>query len=261
MSTVLDTLRLKIERADAHLGELKAALGIGPKAVGGPHSHGIGLEDDWTLQYSTDVPIPGPDCGIIVGEALHQFRSVLDHLICALAMRKQPRSVCERFKLQFPIYKDLIDFCANPLVSQGRMQCLLGAREFRFIEESQPYERNRIDPASDPLYILSKLDNVDKHRLVLVFDQRLNISGFFESAAGIAPFTNVHQPVKPGTQVLDVGRPLPNPPFAVHVEDLAPFIVFTETDGICDGKAVFPLLRAMQGIVVTILEGAERFFR
>jgi hypothetical protein len=27
---------------------------------------------------------------------------------------------------------------------------------------------------------------------------------------------------------------------------MAPFIVFTETDGICDGRPVFPLLRVMQ---------------
>lgn len=259
MNNPAETLRLKIHRANAHVDDLKAALGIGPKAIGPAHTHGIGLQDDGTLHYSTDIPIPGTDCGIIFGDAIHQLRAVLDHLICALASRHRDRSICEKLRLQFPIHKDLIDFCADRLVSQGTLKCILGSSEFSQIEESQPYKRQPINPTSDPLYILSKLDNIDKHRVVLVFDQRLHMSGFFENSEGLHPF-KIHQPVKPGTQVLDFSGALPQPPFGVHVNDLTPFIVLSETDGVCDGRQVFALFRDMESAVVKVIDRFEPFF-
>jgi len=260
MDEHLQNVRLKMARADAHIEEVKAALNIGPRAVAGQRTHGIGIQDDWTLEYTTDIPVPGPECGIILGEAIHQLRSALDHLLCALAMRNHDRSICEELRLQFPIHKDAAGFLSNRLVSQGTLESALGTREFRFVEDSQPYQRNQLSPTFDPLYILGQLDNIDKHRIVLVLDQRLAISGYFESAKGMAPFAVSHQPVKPGAQALDVGRPLPEPPYAVRVENMAPFIVFSETDGLCDGAGIFPMFRAMQGTVATIIDGSVRFF-
>jgi len=257
---VIEILRLKLARADANVEQLKAALGIGPNAVGPLKTHGIDLQPDGTLHYSTNAPIPGPDCGIILGDALHQFRSVLDHLVCAFASRGKTHSICEKFRLQCPIHKDLLDFCANTLVSQGTLKLLIGAKEFQLIEEAQPYKRNTINPTADPLYILSQLDNIDKHRIVLIFDQRLAISGYFETADHIEVFATTHQKVKPGTQVLDVRRPIPDRPFTVHVDDMAPFIVFAETNTAADGMGVFPMLRAMQGLVVGIVEDSAKFF-
>ena len=113
-------------------------LGFGPDALTPPKKSSIYLKSDWTLEVAiSDETEPGPDAGLVLGEAIHQLRSTLDHLVCALAMRTHPRDACEKFKLQFPIHKDPLDFCANHLVSQGKLRCLIGATEFDVIEQAR----------------------------------------------------------------------------------------------------------------------------
>jgi hypothetical protein len=37
----------------------------------------------------------------------------------------------------------------------------------------------------------------------------------------------------------------PKPTHVVNVERVTPFIVFSETDGLCDDMSIFPLIRKM----------------
>lgn len=255
----MDLIRLKVERANKHFNDFKAAINVGVGAKRPTYAQGIQLQDDWTLHYSTDLPAPGSEEGLMLGDAIHQLRTSLDHLIHALVAR-EGRSISDKFTPLFPIHKDLIDFCANHQVSSGRLRCLVGAEPFKAIEESQPYKRDPLQPAAHPLYVLGQLDNIDKHRIILVLDQRLNFSGHIEKDGTITSFHNRTQPVKAGTQVLDFGRSLPNPPFGVQVDEMSPSIVIQDTNGVCDGKRIVALFRDMRSAVNETLDRFEAFF-
>lgn len=258
MTAPMDAIRLKVKRATEHFNNFKAALNIGDSAIGPPRTQGIHLQDDWTLKYSTDSPVPGPEAGIILGDAIHQLRSALDHLICALVVRTHNRLKCT--DVNFPIHKTAKEFADNWRISQGVLEALIGSSELAQVELSQPYKRNPTNPIRDPLYILGQLDNIDKHRIVLMFDQRLKMAGSIESGGVTKPFSVREQPVKPGTQVLDVGWPLPDPPFGVQVDDMTTYVVLTETDGVADNRRVLGLFREMRRDVTAVLDEFNRFF-
>jgi len=242
-----------MERAEKHVTDFKTAIGIGPEAKNSVRASGIHLQRDGTLKYSTDTPEPGAQESIILGDAIHQLRSALDHLICAFVMRKHPRKICEDAKIAFPVTKSSSDFKAIRRISKGEWQALMGADVFALVEASQPYQRNPTHPTADPLYILSQLDNIDKHRIVIVFNQALATSGFVHQEGIATPF-KATQPVKAGDQVLDLGvRLIPDKPVAYQMDNLTPHVTFAETDGICDGESVFPLFRDMQHAVTAIV--------
>jgi hypothetical protein len=258
MPSPLDTIRLKTTRAEKHFQEFKRMLGFGPDPLTPPKVTGIHLESDWTLHITTSDPTePSPDVGLAFGDAIHQLRSSLDHLICALAMRNHSPDVCEKFGLQFPIMKDLRDFCAYRLVSQGTLRCLIGSSEFKVVEDAQPYKRNAIEPTKDPLYVLSKLDNIDKHRLVIKFEHR--VSGDFSITSKSGPtvdFTVHKQHVKDQTQPLNLGGvAYPPSPFKVDVKRFEPLVVLPEED-----LNVFAVFRPIKTRVNEIIDSFDPFF-
>jgi hypothetical protein len=253
MSLDVSTIDLKFKRADKHFLDFKAALGFGSNPKESPYSAAFELKDNGTVEFSTDAPIPGPEFSIILGDGIHQLRSCLDHLVCLAAMRRHARSICEDSKLSFPITKNSADFDNIWQVQKGVLSRNVGADAFGLIQDAQPYKRNRLHPARDPLYILSKLDNIDKHRIVIIFNQALTSAGFLHQEGLKTPF-DVTQKVKPGTQVLDFGITLiPDKPVAVEFHKLSQFITLAETDGICDGERVFPLIRDMQRAVAEVI--------
>ena len=208
----------KLDRAEVHFDDFKSTLGFGANPKGPPTTSGLHLQPDGTLKYSTTAPEPGTKDGIVLGEALHHLRTCLDHLVYALVARKHDPAICVKEKILFPLFKDANDFLADRRIGPNRdrvLPTLVGQDEFTAIESAQPYKRNPASPTSDPLYVLAQLNNIDKHRIVLIFNQTLSLSGHVDQGGTITPFARGKQPVKPGTQVLDIGGPLPQPPFGV----------------------------------------------
>ncbi len=259
----LRPILLKLDRANVHFDDFKATLGIGPKSKLPPTVSGLDLQDDGTLEYSTTAPIPGPESGIILGEGLHHLRTCLDHLVYALVARKHDPTICEKEKILFPLFKAVNDFESDRRIGKLREKILpqlIGSSELAAIEDAQPYKRNPTNPTADTLYILSQLNNIDKHRIVLVLDQAIAVMGHVEVGGVQTPFSSGKQPVKSGTNVLDIGGPLPKPPFGVQVDDLTPYVVFAETGGLCDNLSVFPLYRKMETAVREVVADFYRFF-
>jgi len=101
------------------------------------------------------VPALPPAVGVRLGDALHNFRSSLDHLVWQLAVLNTP----EPFdKTQFPIADTPEEFSR-----QGWRIPDLRDEHRNLVEHFQPY--NRGGDAS-PLEQLRDLSNTDKHRVI-----------------------------------------------------------------------------------------------
>jgi hypothetical protein len=261
MSAMGDALRLKLKRAEDHFSHFKdRSLGpdrsIGSKKTVRPHY-------DRHRQLIAVTPHgfsePRLEWGIILGDVLHQLRTVLDHIVYDIATRRHSTlNAKEERSLHFPIFERLQEFSADWRVSQPWRgsptfwDYVVGHDAFTELKLAQPYERNKATPTSDPLWHLHKLDIIDKHRTILVLDNRVSVSGMARSASMEMPFDVVKHPVQPGAEVFSIPWPLKGEPPEVEMERVQSHVVLTGTD-VCDDLRVYPLVRNMINAVTEVV--------
>lgn len=157
MVASLDSVRQKIERANQHIEELKAAV-LAFKATD-PYkiSTKRNPQTRELVYYIVSAePIPAPIAAIL-GDILQNLRSVLDHLAYQLfiAAGGDPAKSAH---IYFPIFDDISAYKAKSLGKvQGIKQNAIDA-----IDAIKPYKGG-----NDTLWLLHKLNNIDKHRLVI----------------------------------------------------------------------------------------------
>jgi hypothetical protein len=164
MLATLDGVRLKIDRAKKHLDEFHVAWKAHTEIS--THVTLDSVEEQPEGRRCTLSITSGnlsPDLGLPVGDAVHCLRSALDHLMCQLAIAAGDPTACD--STQFPIFAEDIPKYRQRMKGWIKHTSLAAQTE---IEALQPYQRRPMDPFSDPLWILSGLDNIDKHRLLLV---------------------------------------------------------------------------------------------
>ena len=259
MSAIVDALRLKTERAEKHRLDFKAAIGEGVEPPRRFTANFFHTHKDWYPEFTSDLVEPGPEVGIIVGDVVHQLRSCLDHLMCQLVFDRT-KNPADREQTQFPIFESEPKFHDHKLYGFLRHRLGDSSPEFTAINESQPYERYAGTPMNDPLYFIAKLDNIDKHRAILVLAPTISYEGFVFLKDGPVHFSKRKQPIKPGANLLDIGMTLPDPPPRVQMEGVALHVVFADTDGVCDNLSVYPIMRNMIDAVNEIITKFERFF-
>lgn len=93
---------------------------------------------------------------------------------------------------------------------------------------------------------------------MLVVEQAVRIKGAIVTAGGRTPFNSGKQPLQGGSYTMQLERP--NEPHGIELEQPEPYIVFTDTDGICHNRSAFPLLRDMAAAVKDVLARFDRFF-
>jgi hypothetical protein len=161
----LSGVGLKLDRASKHIEALRAE--IAAFAAGDPAPLGFRAEPpisrpDGSLHYVLYAIVredPPRTLAPIIGDALHNIRSALDQLAYELASLQARKSRTT----QFPICMDESQF--RQADSLRKIASITGD-ERDLIERVQPY--NAIDPPRhDPLAILNKLSNRDKHRLLV----------------------------------------------------------------------------------------------
>jgi len=106
---------------------------------------------------------PPPNLSFIIGDCIHNLRSVLDNLVWQLGnVSGCPRTVLRHLK--FPVCGRPADFNARAAKLKS-FDCFPQAA-IDIIESLQPYQpyKGRDDPDSHPLRILNSLWNDDKHR-------------------------------------------------------------------------------------------------
>jgi hypothetical protein len=92
MAAELDIVGLKVTRAEKHFRGLQVGGARRSEREELPEAAYTEVNyEAGTLTYISLAPIPSPEDRIILGDSLHQLRSALDHMVCALAMRTNPR--------------------------------------------------------------------------------------------------------------------------------------------------------------------------
>jgi hypothetical protein len=100
---------------------------------------------------------------LLLGDALHNMRCALDHIIYALAIRQTGQDPPPKAsRLMYPICSSLEVW--NSKTIQGRIASLNEPTRAA-IEKTQPYNRLKAGQRFTPLWWLGQLNDIDKHRL------------------------------------------------------------------------------------------------
>lgn len=159
---ILTGPRLKIERANRHIDELRQlteplAPSLYEITITEAGASAIEVRPTfYHLTYRPKQPIP-ETLAIIVGDAIHNLRSALDHLAGGII---RTLATPPSFKPYFPIHPDRKNLEADASLAAIE-QALPGAKKLLL---------EKIRPASGPhetLWRFNDLSNLDKHNLII----------------------------------------------------------------------------------------------
>lgn len=163
----LDGAFAKLDRADAHLRGLKKSL----EGFLEEHPYGVVSQEDpdtgeCVLYGKVRKRPPVLDWGVCIGDVVQNLRSALDHLAWQLALQHRPDEEPPA-NTAFPIFKDKDRFLVEVANSKRSPIAGIDPAVHERIRELQPcYRGNR--PWADPLWVLHRLANDDKHRMLHV---------------------------------------------------------------------------------------------
>lgn len=202
---------------------------------------------------------PPHDWGVLIGEIAHNLRSALDGLTWQLALLQTDTPAS---RTQFPVFrirrtkrkgpgKNLI-----PHFEDGGRNMIrdLSRPHQAVIEGLQPYKRRRgvrVSPSYHPLYLLSEINNADKHRTLQV---AATTTGAFEiaSSGDLSSFTGVRgiRVLKDGAKLFELA-----PDVTMHPH-FVPVISFWEG---CEAVKPLPVCGTLGLISRTVSNVVESF--
>jgi hypothetical protein len=171
---------------------------------------------------------------LLAGDAIQNLRSALEHVAWTAAVPGH------KSRTQFPIFKD-----AREYARKGRpMIAGLPAPVQTLIEQTQPYNAVPDGPTFDPLWQLSELSNLDKHRTLATVAGAVDTPYFGWAGATEDTFEFTHvgfnQPLHEGAHVASV--------LATADVDVDPNLIYRVA---IEGR---PLVGTLQGIVRRVFE-------
>jgi len=144
--------------------------------------------------------------GILAGEAAYHLRGALDHLVYQLARlnRRNPSGT------QFPLYLSETEYRTVPpgKTRSPRDAMLDGVREEHraIIDEFQPYHDGP-NASRNPLYVVGRFANVDKHRFIQAAFGRPEPIKVEPTEDGVeldVRYPNLKPPINEGTELFNV---------------------------------------------------------
>lgn len=231
----LDGVSAKIARAKKHLGDLERDL-----QVREGHDYGVlTYQDPKTGDVFIYACAPYKlrvGWGIIVGDAVHNLRSALDLLIGQLVIAN---GATPNRKTAFPIYDNLSKYREYKGAEK-----IVGVRDdaITIIEGLQP------KTADDPLLVLARLDDDDKHNLVHISAATATMDplGIVEASHGVTVRMITQQAVigsiEDGADMFEIDLV---PQASVNMEASAKMLVTFEVAGPGRGKEVLPTLTGL----------------
>lgn len=161
------TVRLKIERAEKHIRDLDAEIVAFLKENPYPVSRYQDPTSGYVVHYVDSVrPIP-PAISLIAGDAIANIRSALDHLAYQLFLVGSGEG--DGTHVYFPIFDSVQEYEAK----SGRKIKGMSEEAKRAIAAVKPYLGGNL-----LLWQLHKLNNLDKHRLIVTVFARLGTVNF-----------------------------------------------------------------------------------
>ncbi len=263
MPPPLDGVRAKIYRAKYLFNDLNTRvgriLGLEPKTAPSGHKFDADRQElIITLPKTTRID---PELPLLVGDCIHNARSALDHLVFQLAILNKA-SVASASKTSFPVcltpgeFKNAVRHKVAPFIS---------AMALAEIEKLQPYATK--DGESDIIWVLSQLDIIDKHRLLIVTASRFKPTGFSIKVPTGEKFSHEinsvnWKPSEDGAEVLrfDLSNAIKKPGEVNVKVETSISIHISNTGLACDGMAICPVVGDCIQHVINIVDGFERAF-
>ncbi len=189
MSGELAGVDLKIGRAKSDLADLKQAV------EGALHPDRYSFTMEYHAQSQKhiyrvhNVPVVDPKWSLQIGEIAYQLRSALDHLAWQLVLLdgKTPGE-----DTQFPVRDTRRNKHGELLPVKVLLPKVKSGQILQLLDECQPYkgdgsqEVSQFEAHRSPLWVLRGLNNIDKHRLLLVAACVLDIGSlWFGLPAGV----------------------------------------------------------------------------
>lgn len=119
--------------------------------------------EHWIV-YWVDDPFPPMRLSTLIGDCVFNMRSALDNLVCGLIRAQVPAAKCAGTR--FPIQLERTSYVHDV---EG-LQVLKGVPPdaVSIIRDLQPFNRPEDTRRLDPLFMLNRLSNRDKHRAVML---------------------------------------------------------------------------------------------
>lgn len=185
MTALLDGARLKLKRANKHIGDLESLIAD----FGNSDKHRIVRKKTYSGGEQVVLESMGPppiEINLIAGDAVHNLRAALDHAMVALVMHLDSTAKIGEIKFPMPdSFKSLETALQDAVVSKA-FSTPIGNKIARVLLDEVKFYGG----LDHPIRFINKLDNIDKHRLLITtvtfggirFDGKIggmNFSGFF----------------------------------------------------------------------------------
>jgi hypothetical protein len=167
----MESVDAKLRRAHEHLDTLETTIADFVKNTKRTLILKIDPHQNVNLMYWVDDPYPPMRLSAIVGDCVYNTRSALDNLICGLVRTTKPSSGCGNTK--FPIHVRASEWNDSAVALKGIPEA---AR--KLVKTLQPFNRPETSREIDPLHILNKLSNRDKHRSAMLTSGYMKNSRF-----------------------------------------------------------------------------------
>jgi hypothetical protein len=257
VETSINRIRIKTERAKEHIRDLKTEIGAffskNPYKIGAKRNS----QTRKPIYYVTDVAEIPERISAIVGDVLQNLRSALDHLAYALFMiGPGGRAGAHGNWVYFPICDDASKYATeSPRKIKG-----LGQDAIDSINATKPYKGG-----NDTIWLLHKLNNIDKHRFVILvggafrsMDLGAIVSQYARKAfPQHADMPTLHAFFSPGDPMfpLKVGDELyiGAPDEEMNEEMQFAFDIAFGEPGIIEGKPLIETLQSMANLIDNLL--------
>ncbi|MEX0801312.1 MAG: hypothetical protein WD379_08855 [Dehalococcoidia bacterium] len=250
----------KLTRATTHLKALHRTIERFLKGKANGVVNDFTSEPGYLIVRAFSHSEPPPSCSGLIGETLYHQRAALDYMACDLA-RYNEQVVDDH--VEFPIFLERDKF-RNPVTGN-----LTGAVEKRIrllrpdhqavIEDEQPFQGRHGRPEDDPLWLLYRLSNFDRHQFIHLTSVITNASFHnFTPSEAAARFEQVSVTYGTFESQAEVARfrILPGPELDVYAQSDVRFDVAFYDKGLGAGR---PVLQTLGGIGVRVAEIMQRF--
>lgn len=169
----------KLNRSCLHIAHLEAAIGEYLAATPVHLSMKASEDGEWNVVFVEKIESLHPQIPCVLGDALYNLRSFLDHLMMQLVETHCDKSKIKIQNVYFPVKrseKDFENWRRTDRIARELPDSILDA-----IAQSKPYEGGSYN-----IFALHKLNVIDKHRNLLLSAmnyQSANLASLFDQEA------------------------------------------------------------------------------
>lgn len=253
--------RLKLQRAEEHLGQLMAEhqefLARNPYRMLGELDPDPRYQILWRAKIIEPPPLER--WSSLVGECVHALRSSLDHTAYALVQLNRPGTE----HAEFPVIKDkyVTDSEGTRLrwpVAGPQKLPGVGRRPLAQVKWLQPYRRRDGSERYDRLWVIHRMDIIDKHRRLNLVKPLVRDIGYVTNDCEVIRDERLAGPFEDGTPIARYAVRQTGPNVKVRAEFLFD-VLFGEGEPL-EGEPVMERLHDLLAYTGFIIARFDRFF-